>query len=426
MNPLPEDNRPRHPTIGPSYEVQKDAERLFEDWLPKRWLPRKEIPDVHVDFCVEVVNEGEPSGSLFRVQVKGRSIYKRKAKKLGEPFKTKHLRYYLKCEEPVFLFLIDPTAKQGHWIFIQRYLKENVQSDILRVQTKLRIRFDTQYSLENQPLFEKELRDAWNYMRDLHPGSPIAAIFAEKKRIEQRHPGHKVQIVATDESMKIQVTPLQPMAGGLKLKFLKEPGESELKAFFEKGQSFQANASDIQLGDSAVFPEAGDSKVTINYGGKFNGCLQFHFGLQNEPICIQADGEWIIAPKRVSFTGRLGESPLMVNCVREADEKGAWKRCELRFTLKWNAWEGQALLSLAYFAELDVFFRKDEFFLRFYVRGHQLWRPEKMLLNNSKRDFPIRAMDWLQKCRELAQCIGETPHSRHRMKSMKLSLMMFA
>ena len=144
MNPLPEDNRPRHPTIGPSYEVQKDAERLFEDWLPKRWLPRKEIPDVHVDFCVEVVNEGEPSGSLFRVQVKGRSIYKRKAKMLGEPFKTKHLRYYLKCEEPVFLFLIDPTAKQGHWIFIQRYLKENVQSDILRVQTKFRIRFDTQ------------------------------------------------------------------------------------------------------------------------------------------------------------------------------------------------------------------------------------------------------------------------------------------
>lgn len=334
MNPS-EDNRSEHPTIGLSYEVQKAAELLFKSWLPKRWLPREENPDVHIDFCVEVVNDGEPSGSLFRVQVKGRSIHKRKAKKLAEPLETKHLRYYLQCKEPVFIFLIDPTAKQGHWIFIQRYLKEKIRSDILRVQKELAIPFDAQCSLENQPLFEKELRDAWSYMRNLHPGSPVAAILAEKRRLEQLDPNASV-------SVKYQVSIHQP-----KLEFLNKCGAEELKAFFEKGQSFKAKASDIHLGNTAIFPEVGDTEVTINYGMRFKGCLQFHFGSQTEPLCVQIDGEWVLAPKRFSFTGQLGESPLKVNCVREQDENGKWKPWEMTFKLNWGAWERQALLALA-------------------------------------------------------------------------------
>ena len=397
------------PTIGSSYDVDEGARLLFENWIPLRWLKRRMNPDVHIDYRIEVVENGEPRGLHFQVQIKGRSTHKRKAKELAEPLKSKHLRYYLRCEEPVFIFLIDPLTKRGHWLFIQRYLKEKMRGEIPHTQKTLTIKFDSGCSLENQSLFEKELRDAWLYMRNLHPGSPMAAIFAEKKRIEQLHPGHKVQIVATDESMHVQLSPLQPMAGGLKLKFLKEPEESELKAFFEKGQSFQANASDIQLGDSAFFPEAGDSKVTINYGGRFNGCLQFHFSPKNEPICIQVDGEWVIAPKRVSFTGQLGESPLKVDFAREMDEKGTWKPCELKFRLQWVAWAGQPFLALAYFAELDAFFKRDEFFLRFYVRGHQIWQPEKVELNNSGRKLPIKAMDWLQKCRDVTQCLGGNP-----------------
>ena len=396
MNPS-ENNSFQHPTIGPSYEVQKAAELLFKGWLPKRWLLREENPDVHIDFCVEVVNDGEPSGSLFRVQVKGRSIYKRKAKKLAEPLETKHLRYFLQCKEPVFIFLIDPTAKQGHWIFIQRYLKESVRSDALRVQKELTIPFDAQCSLENQPLFEKELRDAWSYMQNLYPGSPAAALLAEKKRFEQLDPNVSL-------SVKYQVSFHQP-----KLEFLNKCGPEELKAFFEKGQSFQAKASDIHFGDTVVFPEAGDAKVTINYGVRFKGCLQFHFGSQTEPLCIQIDGEWVLAPKRNSFSGQLGESPLKVACVNEKGEDGKWKPWEMTFRLNWGAWEGQALLALAYFVELDAFLRENKFFLRSYVRGHPEWPAENFVLDNPEKKQAIEAMDWLQKCKRVARRIGSNP-----------------
>jgi hypothetical protein len=51
-------------------------------------------------------------------------------------------------------------------------LKEWVSDAVLKAQKTLTIPFDAQRSCESLPLFEKELRDAWSYMRDLHPGSP--------------------------------------------------------------------------------------------------------------------------------------------------------------------------------------------------------------------------------------------------------------
>ncbi|MGH7992263.1 MAG: DUF4365 domain-containing protein [Limisphaerales bacterium] len=258
------------PTVGKSYDVDEGARLFFESWLPLRWQKRRLYPDIHVDYRVEVVESGEPMGLHFQAQVKGRSVHKRKTKSLTEPFKTKHLRYYLRCEEPVFLFLIDPVAKEGHWLFIQRYLKENKFDAIPRAQKTLTVQFNTHYSTKNQPFFEKELRDAWGYIRDLHPGSPIAAILAEKRHLEQLLSGHSIQIVATDESMHIQATSPQSLVGGMKLEFLKNVGADEWKAFTEKGQSFQVKAGDLQASGNLVpigfhqMPD--DARVTIRSG----------------------------------------------------------------------------------------------------------------------------------------------------------------
>jgi hypothetical protein len=122
-----------HPTVGPSDDVDEGARLFFESWLPLRWKKRKQVPDIHVDYRVELVENGEPSGLHFQAQVKGRSIHKRKAKNLAEPIKTKHLRYYLRCEEPVFLFLIDPVGKEANLFmdifeFLKGFLVLNTHS----------------------------------------------------------------------------------------------------------------------------------------------------------------------------------------------------------------------------------------------------------------------------------------------------------
>ena len=401
------------PTIGGSYDVDKGARLFFENWLPRRWLPRKQVPDYHVDYRVEVVDDGEPSGLHFQVQVKGRTIHKRKAKKLAEPIKTKHLRYWLHCPEPVFVFLIDHASKEGHWLFIQRYLREHLRHDSLHTQKTLTIQFNAQHSLENTALFEKELRDAWSYMRDLYPGSPIAAALAKKQRLERIDPRFSVQIEATAESEKVQLIPREAIAGGFKLKFLKKPGSDEVKAFYEKGQSFRAKATEIEADGSPIFSnilrELGDAEITINHGARFKGCLHLVVHPQTSPALIQIDGEWLLAPKLISFNGQLSESPLRVELTREADEDGKWKVCTVSFKLNWGAWERQPLLSLAYFDAINGFVRCEKFTLCGYIRGNEFWKGEDFSPDSQATKPATDAMDWFQKCRCLAQHVGANP-----------------
>jgi hypothetical protein len=404
---------PVQPTIGESFEVDKGARKLLEDWLPQRWLLRKQDPDYHVDYSVEVVEAGEPSGLHFQIQVKGRSVHKRKAKKLAEPLRTKHLRYYLRCEEPVFVFLIDPVSKQGNWLFIQRYLKEQVRSDALKAHKTLCIQFDPQRSFEKRALFERELRDAWSYMRDLHPGSPIAAILAEKQRLEQLDPRFSVQIEATAESKKVHVIPRQPMAECLELKLSKKLGADEVKAFHEKGQSFQIKATDIEADGSPILSnilrEAGDTRITINNGARFKGCLHLLLHSEASTPLIQIDGEWLLALKRISFGGQLNESPLKVELACEAGEDARWEPCAVSFMLKWGAWENQPLLSLAYFNAIYDFIRCEEFRLTGYIRGNEFWKDVTFLPDRKGREPAADAMNWFQKCRHAAQHVGANP-----------------
>lgn len=248
--------------------------------------------------------------------------------------------------------------------------------------------------------------------RESQTGSPTDAIRAEERRLEQLDPRFSVDIAATAESMNIHMRPVQPVPKLPRLRFLKEDRTDDLKAFLEKGQPFRIKAADVQMGDSAIhndiLRELGDAEITFT-GLTFPGCLQFYFGSRAEPLCIQIDGEWVLAAKRVSFNGQLRDSPLTVVCIRERDEGGKWQPLKMIFRLKWGAWEGQALQALAYFVELDAFLHETEFFLRFYIRGHREWPAEKFSLGNPERQRAIAAMDWLRTCKRVAQHIGANP-----------------
>jgi len=395
------------PTIGRSDDVDEGARLFFENWLPLRWKKRKQVPDIHIDYRVEMVNEGEPSGLHFQAQIKGRSIYKRKAKKLAEPFKTKHLRYYLRCEEPVFLFLIDPVSKSGHWTFIQRYLREHVKESLIGSQKTVAIQFDALAACDDWANFEEDLKKAWIYMRELHPGSPTAAILAEKMRLERLDPRFRVQIEATQESKRIQVQPLIPLTKGPSLRMLSDSGAERLREFNEKGHSFRVKADEIEVDGSpihnAIFRELGATEITITNGMRFKGCLQFLFQGDAKHTMLQIEGEWQLAPKKIVFHGQLSEAPLKVEFSREKGTSGAAEKAEIIFRLDWEAWEQQALLSLAYFLDLKKFAQSDEFCVRSLIRGNELWKAEQFTMPTEARGKVIKAIDWLEKCQAAAR-----------------------
>ena len=59
----------KHSTIGKNFEIDQAAVKIFDGWLPNNWLSRKQTPDVFVDYLVELVENGEPTGLHFAAQI---------------------------------------------------------------------------------------------------------------------------------------------------------------------------------------------------------------------------------------------------------------------------------------------------------------------------------------------------------------------
>jgi hypothetical protein len=271
----------------------------------------------------------------------------------------------------------------------------------------LTIPFEPKMSCEDFAMFDTELRAAWKYMRDLHPGSPIAAILAEKNRLERLDPRYSVHISVTPTSKQVRVAPLNVSSEGMQLKFLKMPSINAIKDFYEKGESFRIKATDIETEDSPILTaflhELGDDEITIRDGRTFKGCLQISFEHSGEKTTLQIDGEWHLALKRISFQGQLSEAPLKAHLTRQRGDDLKSERTAIVFKFDWNAWASQPLLSLAYFSQIQKLVASNQFSLRSFIRGNEPWKAESITVEGVAAKKAEEALDWLQRCRRVAQ-----------------------
>jgi hypothetical protein len=308
---------------------------------------------------------------------------------------------------PILMFIIHPD----HPITIGMVeANSNAQSKIkklkhLACKGRGRCQFKSSIELRGQVIHALSALK----QREFENRSPAEAIRAEQERLEKLDPKAIVKLAADSHSMKYEIK-----IPKTELKFPDSVGQETLKAFFEKGQSFEINAKDFQTDISPIINEfldkVGDTKITIKSASTFNGCVQFLFkSSNNELIQIQIDGAWSIAPKHVSFYGQLADSPLQVKYVREAADDGKPELCVITCGLDFNAWKDQPLLSLAYFSELYEFMQKFTFKVRSLVRGHQFWPPESLNIPDEGRKRAIEALDWLHRTRRAAKYLKINP-----------------
>ena len=91
-----------------TFEIDRMAQNIFNDSLPPSWLTRKQDPDIHIDYFVEISKESKPSGITFGVQLKGTNSPRYSKNQIKISIKTKHLSYYLdKVKQPIFLVVVD-------------------------------------------------------------------------------------------------------------------------------------------------------------------------------------------------------------------------------------------------------------------------------------------------------------------------------
>lgn len=404
------------PTIGPAAATGGKAEHIFEGAFPRPdWLTRKQSPDVFVDYFVEVVEKGEPTGRQFAAQVKGTQSRKGVAAPLKFSAKAKQVRYWLNdCLHPVFIFLIDVEKGTGHWLFLQKHVREQITKSALQKQTKITLRFSPDDSLQDMERFKATLVNAEKYVRDMHPGSVKSAILAEEERLKALYPGAAVSIAATNKHVKYHISQAASNSGGMKLKFLNSDKAAAVKSFLETGQSFEVKATEIQTDDSPaltkLLQELGDATIKIQTAHKAKGCVQFTLmsSAASSPV-MQIEGEWSLAPKRAVFKGQLSDAPLLIEYVRAFGKDETDQHCEIKFRFDFNAWQGQPLQALAYFSELRQLVHCSVFTTRCLIRGNQIWPPETLTVAEDGRAQLVEALEWLHKSIQTAKVLPVNP-----------------
>jgi hypothetical protein len=396
----------KHSSVGRSFEIDRSAVNILLNFLPHAWLPRKQDPDVFVDYLVEIVENGEPTGLHFGVQVKGYEDTSDRKKPLVYSFKTKHLDYYLhRSQHPVFLFLINVTTGEGFWLFAQKHLKDNVSQTILDKQKSFSIPFSPDDSLLNITKFKCLLPEAEKFVRDLHPGSVQAALQKRKADLEAKDPRCSVSISVKDGTEHLVINAKEDVPFKMKVESKNVEG---LRNFFERGDELGLEQGEIEISGAPILEEAfknmgGFSK--IQFGTQQPANVQIVCGAGENLIVIQIDGYARAGTKYVTFRGELPASPLQATLEISRADPLAESSVGFRFPfIKWNS---QPLLMLPYFADIETLARSLAMSnisnLHWYIRGNLIMKSILQGYQIGEIKEILAFLERLRKCRWIAQ-----------------------
>lgn len=102
-----------HRRLGSSAEAEVKARLSFFS------IVSRPEPDVGIDFQCEILEEGQPSGESFGVQVRGTDSLKKRPQVC---IKKSTLQYWLRLKFPVYIVVFDKNNQQCYWMSFLRML----------------------------------------------------------------------------------------------------------------------------------------------------------------------------------------------------------------------------------------------------------------------------------------------------------------
>lgn len=118
-----------YPERASSHDIQAKSTAYLDYWFTNNgWIFRKAPePDYGIDAELEVVDRGQATGKLVKLQLKG--AFRNSNRDVRVRCSTKHIRYWLNFHIPVVLILCYPKDKLAYWICIQEYVASKLDSD---------------------------------------------------------------------------------------------------------------------------------------------------------------------------------------------------------------------------------------------------------------------------------------------------------
>lgn len=401
----------KYPSVGTSLKIDQRAEKIFHSWLPDDWLARKQTPDFFVDYVVERVERGEPTGLHFGVQIKGYEGRPGLKQPFSHRFETKHLRYYLeRSQNPVFLFLIDVATEEGCWVFAQEYLKR-LQTDSWKDQQSLTVHFTANDSLSNFIKFNCLLPDAERFVRDLHPGSVQAALEKRRRELEAKDARCSVSISVKDGAEHFVISAKEPVSFDL---HFKGGNHEKWREFIERGTELKVESGEIEIKGSPLYEELSNTMggcTIIQFGNPQPSSIRLICGIGEELSMLNVDGTSQAGTKFITFTGRLKDSPFELSVdfpYRDADPV-----CSLTVGFCFERWSGKRVLFLPHFDDIETFARavatSTTTTLHWSVHGNILLKAPLPSLAKESAESILKIMQWLRKCKWLAQHFKVSP-----------------
>jgi hypothetical protein len=359
------------------HEIDTAAQRLFERLLPDSWIARKQDPDYGIDYVVEVFEGGNSTGSKFDVQLKGTRRARIRGKTISFSLETEHVKYYLKLRAPVFLVVADVTTEEVAWVFLQRYVLEDLAASPWRTQKTVTVLLPTENRLDDTVALAAAAAEADRYMAGLHPAALAAAVHATRRQLESKDPRFAVNVRVDGEKIGYEFLAKETVRATFRFTGTEDALHQTLEELLGKGMPVEFAPGSISVDGLPVLQEAIATGGTLQWARRLPASLQLaaldDAGMEHGHMDALA-GEFVGGVKETSFRGRLGESPLEVSFGMTAAPAPAIANVRLSFQIE--RWAGQPLLYLNHFDQLHSVFGEGaavpQLVMRCYVRGNHL------------------------------------------------------
>jgi hypothetical protein len=345
---------------GEEQEIDELAQRVFAACVPPAWYRRPQTPDLRVDYLVEPVHSGRATGLQIGVQLKGAKNPKTKAH-VSKRMQTAHLAYYLKRDEPIFLIVADVTRSQAYYLFLQKYILNDLAPAGWQKQRTITVHVPITNDLSKIEEFEKAAIEARKYMNGARPGGISPAIAAEKQRLENIDPRIEVAIKATTEGIGYELNAKESFEFNMILKSDPEKANEHMRDLFERGLPIALEPTEIEFEGAPllkhVVEEAARGKtgpIKLHASRSFDAKLGLRAIASDDSLKAQIDmdakGEGGSAEIRVH--AGLPNMPMEIDFTWHIVDGVLRSAPTFQYRFLFTRWRGKPIRRLPYFDQI--------------------------------------------------------------------------
>lgn len=171
-----------------NHQIDSRAQKIFKYKCPDYWSVQEPDEDYGIDYFIQVFDKktNEATKISFFVQLKGTTNYTQNETKVKFQIETKYLNYYYtKIDKPVFLIVVDVNSEDYCWLFIQKYINEELEdkNPSWKSQKTITLNIPKENNFSNPQIIERCAEEGSRFCNLLVNGVPTHELTWKVKNI---------------------------------------------------------------------------------------------------------------------------------------------------------------------------------------------------------------------------------------------------